>query len=140
MVMIVCRCILPCCLLLAVASFVPQPTVIKLAPDELTRLKSNGPIYAVHTEHDALFVANRTMTSGGALGFLIGAALGESQGNRIARENGLRDPVYTLKELFLAALARSHGITNVKVVEQTRKDGDQRIEKLRADFGDGNVL
>jgi len=128
------------CFLLAVASCAPQPTIIKLQPDDFTRLRTSGPIYAVHTEHDALFVWDPRMASGGGLGFLVFGSLAEREGNKIARENSLQDPVYILRDRFLAALASNHGVTNAKVVEETRKDGDQKIEKLRADFKDGNVL
>ncbi|HEY1266724.1 MAG TPA: hypothetical protein VGH16_05670 [Candidatus Binatia bacterium] len=80
------------------------------------------------------------MASGGGLGFLVFGSLAEREGNKIARENSLQDPVYVLQDRFLSGLANNYGVTNFKVVEQTRKDSDEKTEKLKADFKDGNIL
>jgi hypothetical protein len=127
-----------CSLLLALASCAPQPTIIKLLPDDFTRVRTDGVIYAVHIEHDALFVSDPRMTS--VPGIIVFGLLGEKEGRRIASENGLEDPVYLVRSRFLDALASNYGVTNVKVVEQARKDDDEKIEKLRADFKGAAVL
>jgi hypothetical protein len=126
------------CFLLAAASCAPQPTIIKLLPDDFSRVRNDGVIHAIHIEHDALFVSDPRMTT--VPGIIVFGLLGEKEGRRIASENGLQDPVYLVRSRFLDGLASNHGVTNVKVVEQPRKDADQKIEKLRADFKDGTVL
>lgn len=125
-------------LLFGVESCAPQATIIRLAPEDLSGLKAAESVHAVHREMSPpLFVANAAMTMG-ALGFLVGGALGETQGGRIAREHQLKDPIHVMKAHFLAVLARDYGMKNVRVVEQARSD--DKIEGLRADLKEGTVF
>ena len=121
-------------LFIGAVSCTSQATV-RLQPQDLAELKVTEPVYAVHVEHAPLFIGN---PMGGLLGFVISGAIGQSRGDGVTQENQLKDPVFILKEQFLADLALNHGVKNVKVLDEPQPDDN--IETLRSALRRGSVL
>ena len=121
-------------LFIGAVSCAPQATV-RLQPEDLAQLGATEPVYAVHLEQAPLFIGD---PMGGVLGFVISAAIARSRGDTVAQENEIKDPVYILKESFLADLVQNHGVKNLKVLDEPQPDDN--IETLRSALRRGSVL
>jgi hypothetical protein len=105
----------------------------KLTKDHQLALAAQPQVHAIHHPPSKVFVIESTARS-----LLMPLPLSVLEGMALQRDLKLEDPAARVKDRLVNALQKDLGLTNVRVVSESPKDGS--AETLKATYGSGAVL
>lgn len=117
------------------------PTLIQMHPEELSHLKNQSDIQAVHYSPSPFSIRTpgKVMAGGGGiLGSMFSLSLFESAGGKMAKEYTLEDPALRVQNRFLSSLKQDLGITNIRIVQES--PSNDSIDELKRTVGKGMVF
>lgn len=105
----------------------------KLTKDDQLALAAQPQVHAIHHPPSKVFTIDSTART-----LLLPVPLSVLEGMALQRDLKLEDPALRVKDRLVNALQKDLGLTNVRVVSESPKDGS--AETLKATYGSGAVL